>query len=85
MSYDDESVTLPNTSTAVNVKGLYSTYWKNMIEQLKSSPKVRTVHLNLKIKDIINLDMRRLIFLDGSWWRINKIIDFSPAKTQQQR
>jgi hypothetical protein len=80
LSYDDESVTLPNTSTAVNVKGLYSTYWKNMIEQLKSSPKVRTVHLNLKIKDIINLDMRRLIFLDGSWWRINKIIDFSPAK-----
>ena len=36
--------------------------------------------INLKIKDVINIDMRRLVFLDGSMWRINRIVDFSPAK-----
>jgi hypothetical protein len=82
LSYDDESVTLPNTSAAVNVEGLYTVYWKNMIEQLKSSPKIRTVNINLSIKDILNLDMRKLVYLDGSWWRINKVVDFSPAKNE---
>ena len=82
LSYNDESVTPPFTTNTVNVKGLYNTYWKNMIEQLKASPKIRVINLNLKIKDIINLDMKKLIYLDGSWWRINKIVDFSPSKTK---
>ena len=36
--------------------------------------------MNLKSQDIINLDFRKLIFFDGSLWRINKIVDYSPAK-----
>jgi hypothetical protein len=82
LSYDDETVTPPNTTTSTNVKGLYSTYWKNMIEQLKTSPRIRQANINLKTKDILNLDMKKLIYIDGSWWRINKIVDFSPAKNE---
>lgn len=82
LSYDDETVTPPNTTTPTDVKGLYSTYWKNMIEQLKTAPRIRKANINLNVKDILNLDMKKLIYLDGSWWRINKIVDFSPAKTQ---
>ena len=82
LSYDDETVTPPNTTISTNVKGLYSTYWKNMIEQLKTSPRIRQANINLKTKDILNLDMKKLIYIDGSWWRINKIVDFSPAKNE---
>jgi hypothetical protein len=82
LSYSDELVSPPFSTTESNVKGLYTTYWKNMIDQLKASPRIRNVYINLHIKDILNLDMRKLVYLDGSWWRINKIVDFSPAKNE---
>ena len=82
LSYDDETVTPANTTVSTNVEGLYSVYWKNMIEQLKEAPRIRKATINLKIKDILSLDMRKLIYLEGSWWRINKIMDFSPAKKE---
>ena len=37
-------------------KGLYDTYYRNMVEMLKRSPRLRTVSLDLKVTDIINLD-----------------------------
>ena len=53
-----------------------------MIKQLSKSPRIREVNVNLNIKDIINLDLRRLVFFQGSMWRINKVVDFSPAKNK---
>jgi hypothetical protein len=53
-----------------------------MIEQLKQSPRIRTVYINLKITDILNLDVRKLVYLDDSWWRINKVSEYSPANNQ---
>ena len=82
LSYGDEMVNPPFSTTNNLVEGLYTTYWRNMIEQLKTNPRIRKVSVNLKIKDILNLDMRKLVYLDGSWWRINKVVDFSPAKDE---
>jgi len=45
---------------------------------VKENPRVRTLQVNLKIKDIINLDLRKLIYIDGDYWRINKISDYAP-------
>ena len=59
-------------------KGLYETYYKQMIEMYKYNPRVRVASLNLKISDIANLDFRKLIYLDGVYWRINKISDYMP-------
>ena len=59
-------------------KGLYETYYKQMIEMYKYNPRVRVASLNLKISDIANLDFRKLIYLDGVYWRINKIQDYMP-------
>ena len=44
----------------------------------KYNPRVRVANLNLKISDIANLDFRKLIYLDGVYWRINKISDYMP-------
>ena len=81
LSYDDEDVQPPNDSSAVVTKlGLYNTYYKKMIDQLKANPRIRVMHFNLKKSDMINLDLSRLIYVDGTYWRINKIIDYSPIK-----
>jgi hypothetical protein len=75
--YDD----ITNTySDAVIAKGLYQTYYEKMIDMLKENPRVRKLSLNLKIKDIVNLDFRKLVYIDGNYWRINKIQDFNPLK-----
>ena len=59
-------------------KGLYEEYHKGKIDMIKQSPRIRTTYIDLKIGDIIGLDFRKLIYIDGSYWRLNKIIDFNP-------
>jgi len=57
---------------------LYEEYYKNMFEQFKRNPRIRTAYFDLKITDIINLDLRKLIYLDGVYWRLNKVSDYMP-------
>tara|TARA_R100001440_G_C2521404_1_gene118923 strand:- start:1599 stop:4304 length:2706 start_codon:yes stop_codon:yes gene_type:complete len=73
--YDDINNTYAD---AVIAKGLYQTYYEKMVEMLKENPRVRTLSLNLKMTDIVNLDFRKLVYIDGCYYRINKIIDFKP-------
>ena len=58
--------------------GLFHNFYGRMIQQLKNSPRIKVVYLNLSYLDIVNLDFRNLIFLDGLYYRINKIIDYKP-------
>ena len=85
LSFNDEKFTAPGQFTENTVPGLYTTYYKNMIEQLKKVPRIRTVSVNLKLSDILNLDITKLIYIDESWWRINRIVEFSPAKNQSTK
>ena len=85
LSFDNETYIPPNiffNGTPVTRLGLYATYYKNMIEQLKAAPRIREVFVDLKMKDILNLDMRQLVYFQESWWRINKIAEYSPANNQ---
>ena len=59
-------------------KGLYDTYYSNMVEMLKRSPRLRTVSIDLKVSDIINLDFRKLVYIDGVYWRVNRVVDYMP-------
>jgi len=65
-------------SGEVTVKGLYDTYYKQMFEMMKSSPRIRTVHINFTISEVINLDFRKLIYIDGCYYRINRVVDYAP-------
>lgn len=73
--YDDANNTYGDYSIG---NGLFQTYYKQMIEMIKENPRVRTLQVNLKIKDIINLDLRKLVYIDGDYWRINKVADYAP-------
>ena len=59
-------------------RGLYQNYYQGMIEMMKSNPRIKTAYFNLKISDINKLDLRKLIYVDGYYYRINRIIDYSP-------
>ena len=61
-------------------KGLYDTYYYDMFEMIKQNPRIRTLKVSLDIRDIVELDFTRLIYIDGAYWRLNRVIDFSPNK-----
>jgi len=80
--YDDATVTYSDNQIGA---GLYDTYYRNMIEGLKRNPRLRTVYVALNITDIVNLDFKKLIYIDGVYWRINKIVDYKPNKNESTK
>lgn len=63
-------------------KGLYQTYYQSMIEMQKNNPRIKIVYLNLKSTDLVSLDLRRLVYIDGYYYRINRIIDYKPNSNE---
>ena len=79
LSFNDETISPPR-ATPTLVQGLYSVYWERMIDQLKKNPRIRVMSINLSTSDIITLDLSKLVYINGTYWRINKIIDYAPLK-----
>ena len=70
-----------NTYTSVGNQvglGLYSRYYQPMIDGLIDKPKVRVCYIDLKITDITNLDFRKMIYIDGVYYRLIKVYDYQP-------
>lgn len=65
--------------------GLYFYFHSKMVNQLKNNPRLKVVYLNLDYQDILTLDFRDLIYLDGVYYRINKISDFKPHKNESTK
>ena len=85
LSYGNSDIANYNDDTnsydaSVSSKGIYETYYRKMFGMLTANPRLRTAYFSLKITDIVNLDFTRLIYLDGVYWRINRIIDYMPNK-----
>ena len=83
LTYGSHSVSDRNCATGgesanIEVKGLYQTYYQNQIEMIKNTPRLKTINLNLKLSDIQTLDLRKLVYIDGSYYRINQVLDFQP-------
>ena len=76
-NFDDATGIFGNSEVG---KGLYETYYRLMFEMLKSRPRIRTVFIDLKTTDIVNLDFTKLIYIDGVYYRLNKIVDYQPNK-----
>ena len=68
-------------SPATIIKGLYQNYYEEQIEMIKKTPRLKTIYLNLTVSDISLLDLRKLVYIDGTYYRINQIIDFQPNNT----
>lgn len=64
--------------TQFTLKGLYFHFYQKMINQLRQKPRIKKVFLNLTTLDMSQLDMQKLVFLDGAYYRINRIKDYKP-------
>tara|TARA_B110000238_G_scaffold88091_1_gene96738 strand:+ start:488 stop:3547 length:3060 start_codon:yes stop_codon:yes gene_type:complete len=63
-------------------RGLYQTYYQSMVEMQKDNPRMKLAHLNLKVSDLVSLDLRRLVYIDGYYYRINRIVDYKPNSNE---
>tara|TARA_R100001443_G_scaffold38135_2_gene51664 strand:+ start:5309 stop:8443 length:3135 start_codon:yes stop_codon:yes gene_type:complete len=74
-NFDDSTQTFDD---AVIQKGLYDTYYSKLIRTLRDNPIMRTCYIDLKVLDIINLNLDELVYIDGAYWRIQRVVDYKP-------
>jgi len=68
------------TTGALNVNQFNVYHSSYMAEITDKDSKMLTATFKLNLKDIYNLDFSKLIYIDGSVFRLNKIIDFNVTK-----
>ena len=85
LSFSDINHDTVISSSQQKLRGLFYNYYSKMIAQLKQNPRVKVLYINLSKLDISKLDFRKLIFIDGSYYRLNKIIDFKPHDKQSTK
>ena len=59
-------------------KGLYQRYYQPMIQALIDNPKKKVCYIDLKVTDILELNFRKMVYIDGVYYRILKIVDYQP-------
>ena len=64
-----------NNYGTIPYNNLGNTYWRRTVAQINSG-KLYTVMLNVNSFDIANLRLNDKIYLDRSYWVINKVIDY---------
>lgn len=56
----------------------FNVYWSPyMAEITDKDSKLMTCYMKLNSSDIFNLDFSKLVYVDGSYWRLNKIVDWN--------
>lgn len=62
---------------------LFNSYWSEYIAEITDKDsKLLTAQIKLNDTDIYNLDFGKLLYIDGSLWRLNRIMDYNPIATQ---
>jgi len=66
-------------ASSVTAANLFAGYWSEYIAEITDKDsKLLTCSLKLNEVDIYNLDFSKLIYIDGSLWRLNKVLDYNP-------
>jgi hypothetical protein len=69
--------TLTNQYPSAN---MYNAFWSSYIAEITDKDsKLLTCYIYLKLSDIFSLDFSKLIYIDGSLWRLNKVVDYNPT------
>lgn len=66
-------------STSKTNNNMYNLHWRRTMNQIDNN-KMLTAYFDLNVRDIANLELNHKVRIDNSWWNINQIIDFNPAK-----
>lgn len=75
--------TLTNPYPTAN---LFTAFWASYLAEIISKDsKLLTCYLYLNPYDIYSLDFSKLIYLNGSLFRLNKIVDYDPTKQESTK
>jgi len=67
------------TASSYTTANLFNGYWSEYIAEITDKDsKMLTCSVKLNEVDIYNLDFSKLIYIDGSLWRLNKVLDYNP-------
>lgn len=67
------------TTSSYTAANLFNGYWSEYIAEITDKDsKLLTCSVKLNEIDIYNLDFSKLIYIDGSLWRLNKVLDYNP-------
>lgn len=81
--YPYEKYFVTDTWTSNN---LYNFYYNDMINEIISpNNKLITCSIYLKSSDISKLNFRNRYLIDGHYFRLNKVIDFTPGTTESTK
>lgn len=59
---------------------LFNGYWSDYVAEITDKDsKVLTCNVKLTNMDIYSLDFSKLIYIDGTLWRLNKVSDYNPS------
>ena len=59
---------------------MFNVYWSSYVAEITDKDsKLMSCYVYLKNQDIFSLDFSKLIYIDGSLWRLNKVIDYNPS------
>jgi hypothetical protein len=73
-----------NSSNVFPNQNLFERFHKQtLLNIIDNNAKLLECTVHLTPKDIANFDFRDIIFLMGSYWRINKIKDYNPVQTDR--
>jgi hypothetical protein len=58
---------------------LFNAFWSDYLAEISDKDsKLLSCFVRLTDADIYSLDFSRLIWIDGSLWRLNKVVDYNP-------
>lgn len=67
-------------STDYPAANLFNGYWSDYVAEITDKDsKVLSCNVKLNDMDIYSLDFSKLIYIDGSLWRLNKVEDYNPT------
>ena len=75
--YDRPTNTFTVVGNQVGI-GLYQRYYQPMIQSLLDNPKKKVCYIDLKVTDILELNFRKMVYIDGVYYRLLKIVDYQP-------
>ena len=86
LAYSDVKFnSVENNGIEITMKGLYYYYYNKMVRQLKERPRLKIMYVNLSLSEISSLNLKKLVFIDGAYYRINKVVDYQPHKNESTK
>jgi hypothetical protein len=73
-------------TTGYPAANLFNSQWSEYVAEITDKDsKLLSANIMLNPIDVFQLDFRRLVYIDGNLWRLNRVIDFNPNSNESTK